>query len=150
MNNNEKDILKRGEEKAPKDFTISLMHRIDANEKTFSKALSKNVIIKPSSDFTAELMQKLEGKTPKAPYKSVIPESVWIGIGAFFVGVNIVAFTLNENGSEKFYIQEYTQKTTEAINVFSDSPILFYTILGVLILSLSLFVEQLIRKNRVH
>lgn len=148
MKKEEKDLYESSIEKAPADFTSNVMREIEANEEGWSKVLSKNVALTPSDDFTLDLMEKLEGKAPKTPYDPVIPKWFWMTIACLFVGVGIFVFSFTEASSETSYVSAHVQQTNELVDSLANSSILVYTVLGILLLSVALFIEQSIGKKR--
>ncbi|MDX2359568.1 MAG: hypothetical protein QNK23_02100 [Crocinitomicaceae bacterium] len=137
-----KHILKKGGLEAGAGFTSKLMEQINAEETALSNVLSKHGAEQPSVDFTAQLMSQLEGKTPKVPYTPVISKRTWIGIAAAFIGVFIL--TMFSGGEASGRLNPETLQTVKdtVSGFFSNGSLFTYLILGALLLSLALFLDQ--------
>ena len=143
MEENKKDILKKGLLKTDADFTSNLMDKINAEEKALSNVLSKHGAVATSPDFTAQLMSQLEGKSPAVPYTPVISRKVWIGIAAVFIGIICLTFFSGTEGSVDLRMEDGVQRIKNGVSsITSSGAILQYFMIGILMLSLGLFVEQ--------
>ena len=143
MDQKDKDILKKGLEETTPDFTSRVMNQINAEEKALSNVLSKHGAMETSPDFTAELMAKLEGKKPAVPYTPVISKTVWMGLAAMLVGVIIFVFASGSSQPSTLQVSENLQNVTNDIGTFFTKGSAFmYILLGTLVLSIALVVEQ--------
>ncbi|MFT5860415.1 MAG: hypothetical protein ACI865_002528 [Flavobacteriaceae bacterium] len=143
MKKDENDILKKGILKPTSDFTSGVMGKINAEEKALANVLSAQGGMKTSSDFTSQLMAQIGTSTPSTPYVPVISKRVWIGIAAVFIGVLVLAGFYTESGSGQIDLQNNLQKVSDDISASVKSgPIFTYLLVGALILSLGLFIEQ--------
>lgn len=148
MEENKKDILKKGLLKTDTDFTANLINKINADEAALSKVLTKHGTVSTSVDFTAQLMSQLEEKTPAIPYKPVISRPAWIAIAAIFIGfIGLTLFSGTEN-SHQLGIEGGLQNLKNGVDaIFSGDSTFQYFMLGALLLSLGLVVEQKISER---
>ena len=135
------NILKKGLEKPSGDFTKNLMQQIEAEERSLNCALKEHGELTTTPDFSANLMSKLEGMTPKRPYEPVISKRIWGGIAA--VLAVIIALVFTTSGSEVSSLPIKLSKLDfNFMMKLESNPILVYTICGVLLLSIALLTEQ--------
>lgn len=138
--------LKKGILDTEADFTSNVMNTINSEETRMSNLLSKHGMISPSTDFTAQLMRQLEGKSPVVPYTPVISKKAWIGIAAFFIGVIIFTLFSGTNDPKGSLLNdEINQFTTIMESLFSNGSAFPYLMFGVLILSIGLIIEQKVK-----
>lgn len=148
MDENKKELLKKGLVTTDTDFTSKLMTKINAEETALSNVLSKHGSVSTSTDFTAQLMTKLEGKTPVIQYEPVISKSAWIGIAALFIGIISLTFFFGSEGSLEFRLGNGFQNVKNGIGSFlSKGSAFLYILIGAFILSVGLFVEQKVGKK---
>ena len=150
MEENKKEILKKGLIKTDPDFTSNLMNKINAEEAVLSNVLSRHGSVSTSTDFTAQLMSKLEGKTSRAPYTPVISKKVWFGIAAVFIGLISITLFSGTEGSRELGIEAGFQSIKNGVDSFlSNGSIFRYIMLGVLLLSVGFVIEQRVNKAEV-
>lgn len=144
-----KNILKKGLEKPSVDFTKNLMQTIEAEEKSLSRTVQEHAQEKPSTDFSTGLMSQLEGMSPKKPYEPVISKRIWMGIAAIIAVVFTVVFATSgsTSASNKFSFN-LDRIDFNFADKFESSPILTYTICGVLLLSIALLAEQRLKQEK--
>jgi hypothetical protein len=143
MEKNTRNILKKGLLKTESDFTSKIMDELNAEEKALSSVLLKHGELKTSVDFTAQLMQELEGKVPKKPYTPVISMRGWIGIAAVFTGVIVLLFSSGTNSSSEFVPNDKIEAVAAGISdFFKERSWFIYLLLGALLLSIALVLEQ--------
>lgn len=143
MEEQKNKLLKKGILETEADFTSNVMNSINSEETRMSNLLSKYGMVEPSADFTTQLMRQLEGKSPAVPYTPVISKKAWIGIAAVFVGVIILTlFSGTNNPKGTLFDDELNQLTTMLDALFSDGSAFPYLMLGGLILSIGLVIEQ--------
>lgn len=148
MEENKKDILKKGLMKTDVDFTSKLMDKIDVDETALSNVLSKHGSVPTSSDFTASLMGQLEGKSPAIPYSPAISRKAWIGVAAVSIGVICLSLFSGTESFREFGIEKSFQNFAGGVATFFSSGSIFnYLVLGGLVLSLGLFIEQRVSKK---
>lgn len=147
-----KNNLKKGIMEPGADFTRQLMQQVDAEEKALSRVLSRHGVEEPSVDFTAQLMKELEGSHPKAPYTPVISWKAWAGIAAAFIGVIcLVLFGSDSGQTSQFSTQErLTDAADKVQSFFEGNMMIVYVVLGILLFSVGLLVEQRIQRKRSY
>jgi hypothetical protein len=148
MKENKKEILKKGLMKTDTDFTSKLMNKINAEEEALSNVLTRHGSVSTSPDFTAQLMSQLEGKSTAIPYEPAISKKAWIGIAAMSIG--LVFFTLisgTENSRELGIEEGFGRVMNDVGTFFSGGSIFNYVMLGSLLLSIGLVVEQKVGKK---
>ena len=144
MSKREKDILKKGMEKTSFDFTSDVMKTINKEEQALSTVLMEHATLKPSDTFTAQLMQKLEGKVPAKAYEPVISRFTWITICAALIGVVVLIVTMGSVESKYSFGNNLKDVSQSIGNFFSNSSYFTYSIIGLLALSLGLLIDQMI------
>ncbi|MFT5777912.1 MAG: hypothetical protein ACI837_000860 [Crocinitomicaceae bacterium] len=143
------NILKKGLLKTESDFTSKLMDQLDAEDKALASLLTKQGALETSPDFTAQLMTELEGKRPKVPYTPVITLRGWIAAAAVFAGIIILTLFIGTTGPSEFVENDKIEAFKSGIGEFFKERSLFiYLLLGALLLSVGLFLEQ--RSNRTN
>lgn len=148
MEENKKEILKKGLMKTDTDFTSNLMNKINSEETALSNVLSKHGSVSTSPDFTAQLMGQLEGKSPAVPYTPVISKRTWIGIAAMFIGLICLTLFSGTDGSIDLRIEDGFQNIKNGVgSFFSNGSTFYYVMLGILMLSVGLFIEQKVGKK---
>lgn len=143
MEEQKNKLLKKGLLEPDTDFTSKVMNSIDAEETVLSNLLAKHGSVTPSSDFTSQLMQQLEGKSPVAAYAPVISKKAWIGIAAVFIGIICLTIFFGTKDSKEILLNDQLHQFTMHIDaLFSDGSAFPYLMLGILILSIGLVLEQ--------
>lgn len=139
----DKDLLKKGLEKPENDFTSKVMQQINAEDVALRQVLARHGKLETSDDFTTQLMAQLEGKKQSIPYQPVISKYVWGVLAAVFAGIILLTLSLNQPGVSKVTIgDDIQQLTTSFVSIFTDRGMFMYSIIGILLLSIALLIEQ--------
>ena len=143
MEKKNKDILKQGMMETRSDFTLSIMDKINTEEAALADVLNKQEVLKPSLNFTVELMTQLEGKVPTKTYTLIISKRTWVFIAATFIAMTVVVLSKAQPGSSQAidYLNSL-DLSGKISSVFKGSYGVLYIGLGVLALSIGLTVEQ--------
>lgn len=143
MEKKNKDILKQGMMETRSDFTLSIMDKINTEEAALADVLNKQEVLKPSLNFTVELMTQLEGKVPTKTYTPIISKRTWVFIAATFIAMTVVVLSKAQPGSSQAidYLNSL-DLSGKISSVFKGSYGVLYIGLGVLALSIGLTVEQ--------
>lgn len=150
MEKKNNDILKQGMMETKSDFTSSIMDQINAEEEALATVLSEQGGMKPSLNFTANLMTQLEGKVPAKVYTPIISKRSWVFIVAVFLAITVVALlTAQPESSEASKYLNSLNISGKVSSVFKGSYGLLYIGLGVLALSIGLRIEQRLGKKNL-
>ena len=142
------NILKVGKESAPKNFSDGVMNRIEKEEAALSRTLLKQGGMITSPDFTNNLMAQLEAKSIKKAYTPVISMKAWIGIAVAFIGIVFLIFNSEENPEGKYAIVNNIQAIKLPLDsLFSNLSSISYIVLGAIVLSFLLLIEQRLNKT---
>jgi hypothetical protein len=103
MDKNEKDIFKKGIEKAPHSLSNKVLNAIEKEEMALTNLLKKDGLEKAPTSLNAKVMAQINA--PKAQ-----PEpnytTFWIGIVSAFVGIIIMGFVFASNPETQTFVNE--------------------------------------------
>jgi hypothetical protein len=148
MEKKNNDILKQGMMETKSDFTSSIMDQINAEEEALAAVLSEQGGMKPSLNFTTNLMTQLEGKVPAKVYTPIISKRSWIFIAAAFIAIIAIALsTAQPESSDASKYLNSLNLSGKISSVFKGTYGLLYIGFGVLALSIGLRIEQRLGKK---
>jgi hypothetical protein len=149
MKKKDKNILKKGLIQTNDDFTSNLMSKINAEEKALNSVLSQYGTLEAPVDFSAQVMQKLEGKVASAAYTPVISKRVWTGIAVAATVIVLLALIFDQNTTGNSGLNENVEKTLNGFqSFFTNGSIFLYLLMCTLLFSIGLVIEQRLNSNQ--
>lgn len=142
------NILKKGLIETNDDFTSTLMNKINTEEKALKSVLSQHGSLNAPIDFTAGVMHQLEGKVASPAYTPVISRRVWLGIAASISIIVLVTLFSDQSTSADSVLSGNVEQALNGIQSFcTNGSIFLYLLVGTLLFSIGLVVEQRMKSN---
>ena len=142
------NILKKGLIETNDDFASNLMNKINAEEQALNSVLSQHGSLDAPTDFTAQVMKQLEGKVAASAYTPVISKRVWLGIAAAISAIVLLVLFNDQNTSSNSELSENVEQTLNSLySFFTKGSIFIYLLLGTLLFSIGLVIEQRLNSN---
>lgn len=140
MDSNEKDIFKKGIEKAPKGLSNKILNSINKEEEALSSLL-QNGIEKAPDTLALKVMSNIGApKVQKEP--SYV--TFWIGIIASFIGIIIIGFVVGSNEETQTFVSNRLNFEFE----FKSSSNVIYASYAMFTVSLLLLVDFYFKRQR--
>ena len=149
MKKKNQNILKKGLIETNDDFTSNLMSKINAEEKAMNSVLSQYGTLEAPVDFTAQVMQRLAGKVASTQYAPVISKRVWAGIAVAATVIVLLVLISDQSTSSNSGLSENVEQTLNGFqSFFTNGSIFLYLLIGTLLFSIGLVIEQRLSSNR--